>query len=177
MIIDIVLLAIMAMAVWKGYNRGLIVAVFSLLGIIIGLAAAMKFSVVVALWLNQSTHIGQEWIPILSFATVMIVVIILVKWLASFIEKTIQFAMLGWLNKIGGILFYSILYITVYSIILFYCLHMGLFKHATIASSKSFIYIEPVGPKAINSLAYVLPIFKGLFLQLTDFFSTVSLES
>ena len=177
MVIDIILLVLLAMALWKGYNRGLIVAVFSLLGIIIGLAAAMKLSVVVAVWLKNSTHIGQEWIPFLSFALVMIAVVLLVKWLAAFVEKTVQFVMLGWLNKLGGILLYSILYITIYSIVLFYCRQIGIFKPETIGASKSYIYLEPFGPKAINAIATVLPFFRDMFSQLTDFFSSVSIDS
>jgi membrane protein required for colicin V production len=48
MIIDIIFLLLMIFAVMKGMRNGFVVAVFSFLGIIIGLAAAMKFSTVVA---------------------------------------------------------------------------------------------------------------------------------
>jgi membrane protein required for colicin V production len=48
MVIDAIFIVLMILAVIKGFRNGLIVAVFSFLGIIIGLAAAMKFSTVVA---------------------------------------------------------------------------------------------------------------------------------
>ena len=50
MAIDIIFLVLLAMAAFKGFRRGFIVAIFSLLAIVIGLAAAIKFSVLVSAW-------------------------------------------------------------------------------------------------------------------------------
>ena len=72
MAIDILTLYCFAMAAFKGYRRGLIVAIFSFLGIVIGIAAALKFSVVVAGWFQNNTNIGSQWLPFISFILVMI---------------------------------------------------------------------------------------------------------
>ena len=42
MAIDIIFLVLLAMAAFKGFRRGFIVAIFSFLAIVIGLAAAIK---------------------------------------------------------------------------------------------------------------------------------------
>jgi membrane protein required for colicin V production len=42
MILDIVFALICILAIFKGYQRGLIIGLFSLVAVIIGLAAAMK---------------------------------------------------------------------------------------------------------------------------------------
>ena len=128
MIIDIIFLILLAIAVIKGISRGFIVAVFSFLAIIIGVAAAMKLSYIVANWLQHSFNTGKQWLPFLSFLIVLIGVIILVRFVANAIQRAINFAMLGWLNKIGGILLYSLLYISVYSICLFYLTEMNMFR-------------------------------------------------
>ncbi len=42
MLIDIVAVALLLLSVYKGFRRGLIVAVFSFLAFIVGLAAALE---------------------------------------------------------------------------------------------------------------------------------------
>jgi len=48
MFVDVIFVILMVMALFKGYTRGLIVAVFSFGAFLIGLAAALKLSAVVA---------------------------------------------------------------------------------------------------------------------------------
>ena len=75
------------------------------LGIVIGIAAALKFSVVVAGWFQNNTNIGSQWFPFISFILVAIGVIIIIRWIANVLEAAIDLVLLGWLNKVGGIIF------------------------------------------------------------------------
>jgi len=102
MIIDGVFILLMIFAVIKGYRSGFIIAVFSFLGIIIGVAAAMKLSTLVAGWLRDSTSISAAWLPFLSFALIMIGVILLVRLGARLIQSAMELVLLGWLNKLTG---------------------------------------------------------------------------
>jgi membrane protein required for colicin V production len=174
MFIDIIALILLAMAIFKGYSRGLIVSILSFLAILIGLAAAMKFSIVVAAWLGDNTNIGPQWLPLLSFILIMIVVILIVRWIANLAEAAIEIVLLGWLNKLGGIIFYVLLYMLVYSIILFYATEMHLLKPETIMASQTYGIIEPWGPKAIGALGYIIPFFKDMFTDLQEFFGNIA---
>ncbi len=53
MIIDIAFALLMVLAIFKGLRKGLILGIFSLLAFLIGLAAALKLSAVVAVYLND----------------------------------------------------------------------------------------------------------------------------
>ena len=170
MFIDTLFILILIAAIYKGYSKGLIVAVFSFAGIFIGLAAAIKLSATMAVWLQKSTNISGYWLPFLSFTMVMIAAIFLVKIGAKFIEKTVQFALLGWVNKLGGILLFTILYISILSVVLFYFDKMHLLKDETIIASKSYFFIQPIAPKAITIFGELIPIFKNMFHQLETFF-------
>src|SRR3982751_6215 len=128
MIIDIIFFILFVLAIFKGISRGLIVAIFSFLAIIIGVAAAMKLSYIVANWLQHSFNTGKQWLPILSFLIVLIAVIILVRWIANLIQAAINVAMLGWLNKLGGVVLYLLIYLFMYSIFLFYLTKMNFIK-------------------------------------------------
>ena len=162
------------MAVIKGYQRGLIVAVFSLIAFVIGLAAAMKLSTMVAGYIGKAINISDRWLPVISFAVVFILVALLVRWGAGIVQRTIEIALLGWVNRIGGILFYVMLFITVFSVILFYALQIKILKQETINASVTWPFIQPWGPRAIDSFAFVIPFFKDMFGQLESFFGNIS---
>jgi membrane protein required for colicin V production len=146
-----------------------VVAVFSLLAFIIGLAAALKLSVVVAEYLGTNTNIAKRWLPILAFAVVFFVVVLLVRLGAKAIEGGLRMAMLGWLNKLGGVVFYFLLYFFIFSIVLFYATQLHIIKpEATHSSTYPIIY--PIAPVIMDALGSILPFFKNMFAELENFF-------
>src|SRR4026209_1652925 len=174
MVLDIIVAIILILATIKGYRQGLIVALFSVIAFIIGLAAALKLSVVVAGYIGQAVKISDKWLPIISFAIVFLIVVLLVRLGARFIQKTVEFAMLGWLNRLSGILLYAGLYILIFSILIFYADQLGFIKPETKNESVTYAYIQPWGPKLMEGLGKIIPVFKGMFNDLEDFFDGVS---
>ena len=174
MLIDIIFIVLLVIAIVKGYRKGFIIAVFSLLAIIIGLAAAIKLSVVTASWLKEAIHVAAKWLPVIAFAVVFIIVVVLVRLGAKALEKTAEIVFLGWLNKLSGIILYIALYTVILSVLLFYAEKVNLLQPAVIASSKTYDFIKPWGPKAINAIGSLIPFFKDMFQQLEDFFTRLS---
>lgn len=170
MVIDVTFVILMIIAFFKGFSKGLIVGIFSFLAFIIGLAAALKLSTIVAHYFESSAGISTKWFPVISFALVFIVVVLLVNVGARVIKKTVSLAMLGWIDKIGGIVFYIIIYTIIFSVILFFAEKTFLVKKEIIAESKVYNYVAPWGPKVMNNLGKIIPVFKDLFLQLQIFF-------
>ena len=174
MFIDTVLAVLLIIAIFKGFSKGLIVAVFSLLAFIIGLAAAVKLSAVVAGYIGDTVSVSEKWLPFVSFIIVFLVVVIIVRIGAKIIEKTVQVAMMGWLNRLGGMLFYALIYVIIYSIILFYAAQLQILKPDTISNSETYDYIAPIGPWAIEGFGKVIPVFKNMFDSLDNFFDDIS---
>lgn len=174
MLIDFSFAILMVIAIIKGYRKGFIVAVFSIVAFIIGLAAAIKLSSMVAGYLQHTVNVSDRWLPFIAFALVFFVVVVLVKLGARFIEKAFQAAMLGWLNRIGGILLYSALYLIIFSIFIFYAEKLVLIKPETIEASQTYSYIQPWGPTVIDNFGKLIPIFKNMFIELGDFFDSLS---
>ena len=170
MIIDVIFFLLMILAIIKGFRNGFIVAVFSFFGIFIGLAAALKLSTLVAGWLHHSTNIAAAWLPFLSFLLIMIGVILLVRLGALFIQTAMEAVLMGWINKISGVILYAALYTTLLSVVLFYAEKIHWIKADTFASSHIFAFIQPWGPKAIEWLGAIVPWFKGMFEELSQFF-------
>ena len=174
MFIDIIVIILLIFAIFKGLRNGLVVAIFSFLAFVIGLAAALKLSTVVAEYLGTNTNISQRWLPVLAFAIVFLIVVFLVRLGAKAIEGMLRLVMLGWLNKIGGIIFFALLYLFIFSIILFYAVQLNIFKPETLETSTTYSYIQPIGPKVISALGVILPFFKNMFAELELFFGGLS---
>jgi membrane protein required for colicin V production len=174
MLIDIIVLALLILAIFKGFRKGLVVAVFSFFAFVLGLAAAVKLSAVVADYLRESTNISQKWLPALAFVLVFFIVILLVRLGAKAIEGALNIAMLGWANKVGGIVFYALLYLFIFSVILFYSEKLRLIKPETTRSSVTYEIIRPIGPKVISGIAVVLPFFRDMFTELENFFDGIA---
>lgn len=174
MILDLILAIIIILAVIKGFSRGLIVGLFSLIAIVIGLAAAIKLSAVVAGYIGKAVKITDQWLPIISFAVVFFIVVLLVRLAANAIQKMVETVMLGWVNRLGGIIFYIAIYATIFSVVLFYAEQLQIVKPVTKEKSVTYPYVQPLGPRAINSIGSVVPVFKDMFEELQEFFGTVS---
>jgi membrane protein required for colicin V production len=170
MSIDIAFLVIIALAAMKGFSRGLIMAVFSFAALFIGLAAALKLSSVVANYFKSSDTLPSHWWPVIAFAAVFLVAVFIVKAAGGLVEKTIQLALLGWVNRIGGFLVYAVLYTLLFSVVLFFLTQMNLITNEVKGKSVTYSYIEPWGPWAIAGLGKVIPAFKDVFGDLQEFF-------
>ena len=170
MLIDILYGILLLIALFKGLRRGLILAVFSLVAFIIGLAAALKLSVVVAGYLGATTNISARWLPVISFIIVFVVVALFVRWIARLLEAASEAAALGMVNRLGGILLYCCLYTFAYSVVLFYAVQLRFFDPSTLASSVTYSFIAPWGPVVIEKVGELIPVFSNLFAELSAFF-------
>ncbi len=173
MFIDVIVVVLLVIAIFKGISKGLIIGIFSFLAVIIGLAAAIKLSAVAASYLGNNVSISQRWLPVIAFAVVFIIVILVVRLGAKALENIVKMAMLGWLNKLGGVFFFSLIYLFIFSIILFYANNLNMLNKETVQHSIVFPYLQPLAPKIINGLGILLPFLKNMFAELNIFFENI----
>jgi membrane protein required for colicin V production len=172
--IDILFLILLLWAVFKGLRQGLIIAVVSALAFILGLAAAMKLSASLAGYLRAHTSLSGRWLPVLAFILVFLAVVLLVRWAGRLMEAAVEITMMGWLNKLGGILLYAAAYTIILSVLLFYAVQLRLIADSTLSSSITYSFVRPWGPVVIDGFGNFIPFFKGMFTQLEDFFSRLN---
>lgn len=177
MFIDLLVVVLLVLALIKGWQKGFIVGIFSFLAFLIGLAAAIKLSTVAATYIGDAVNISQRWLPVVAFAVVFLVVVLLVRLGAKALEGVVNIAMLGWANKLGGILLFALLYLFVFSILLFYATQVNLINPESAQASVTYPYLQPLGPKVVNALGAILPFFKDMFGELLQFFDGVSVSA
>ena len=144
MLIDIFFLGAMLAAVFKGVRNGLVVGVFSMVGWIIGLIAAVRFSDSAAKYLEGVIDVSPRWLSIIAFTAVFIAVMLLVRIGAGIIVKTMEITMMGWINQLGGIFFYVVLYALIFSVIIYFAEKVKLLNEETISSSRVYHAFQPV---------------------------------
>jgi membrane protein required for colicin V production len=174
MLIDIIAFVLLLLALFKGLRKGLIVALFSFLAFIVGLAAALKLSAMAAQYIGNSFSISQRWLPVVAFIVVFLLVVLLIRLGAKLLEGAVSLMMMGWLNRLGGVFFYILIYFLIFSILLFYASQLHLIRPETSETSVTYAYIQPIAPKIMSMIGVVMPFFKNMFEQLLQFFQQVS---
>ena len=149
-------------------------ALFSFICCLLGLAAAVKLSAVVAAHLGSGLKVSGRWLPVVAFIVVFLAVVILVRLLANLLEKLIKLVLLGWLNKLGGIILFIVLYISIYSVILFYGTRISIISPEAIAASHVYAVVAPWGPAIIHFIGKFIPFGQDMFAVLEAFFDKPS---
>jgi membrane protein required for colicin V production len=174
MFIDVVVLIVVVLALIKGFSKGLIMALFSTLALIIGLAAAVKFSTVAAPAISKSLGIDGQFLPIISFLAIFIGVILLIRLAGKAIEKTLETASIGFINRGAGAILYLVLYLAITSILFFYIEKMGFLGQEVMEASVTWDWIAPWGPAVLDGIGLLIPLFKNMFDSLNGFFEEVT---
>lgn len=170
MILDFLFLVLLFFAVVKGLRKGFIGALFSFAALFIGLAAALKLSAVLALYLQKQFEHPGPWWPVLTFILVFVVVGLLMRMGAGILERSMEAVALGWVNKLAGCMIFTVLYTLIYSVVLFYAAQLDIITEATSANSRVYPYIQPWGQWTMDLLGKVIPSFRDLFKDMQHFF-------
>ena len=101
--LDIVIIVAVVIATFWGLRKGIIKAVLSLAGLIVGVILAGRYYVPLS---EQLTFIPQVSIAkIVAFAIILIGVMVIASVLAGLLKWAASIMMLGWVNRVGGAVF------------------------------------------------------------------------
>lgn len=176
MTLDIIIAILLLAACIKGLRKGLIGALFALFAYIIGIVAALKLSAVVANRLGEHVSVSAKWLPLLSFLLVLIAVVLIINWSGKLLQSAMETMMLGWVNRAGGALFFTLLYALFISVALFYLVQLKLIGEETITASNLYPYLAPLGPWVTEGIGGIVPPVKDVFAQLERFFSELAVK-
>lgn len=172
--IDIATVCILAYAGWQGFRKGFIMAMFSFAALFIGWAAAMKLSAISAVWISEALSMPSKWWPVLTFIMLLVVISAFVRNLGKLVEKTAEDVMLGPLNRMAGFIVFALLYLMLYSIILYYTDKLGLIAAEVRKGSATFGLVSAWGPAAVGALGKLIPFLGDVFLELQRFFDGIA---
>ena len=102
--IDFILILILGFGLVKGFMRGLIIELASLLAVVIGIYGAIHFSFFTARIFSKAVE-NQAALAIVSFTITLVVIVLAVMLLARVLTKVVKVAALGLPNRLAGALF------------------------------------------------------------------------
>lgn len=104
-VIDIIILIILGWGAYRGFTQGFVLQIVTFIALIIGIWAAVKFSDAMAGFLTRTMDITGKYLPVLSFILIFILVIVIAHLIGMLLTRFLELTSLGWLNRLGGILF------------------------------------------------------------------------
>jgi membrane protein required for colicin V production len=101
-LLDIAVIVIIGIATLIGLKIGIIKAVLTLAGVIVGVLLAGRLYVTLA---DRLTFIPQETLArVVAFAIILAVVVLIASILAGVLKWLASIILLGWVNRLGGAL-------------------------------------------------------------------------
>lgn len=104
-ILDIILLICFVPAIFQGVRKGFIAQAISIISIILGIWASARFANIVTAWIAQYITASEQVLKVVAFALILVLVFLVLAALGKMLEGVFRLVMLGWLNKLLGVLF------------------------------------------------------------------------
>lgn len=102
---DIILTIPLLWGIYRGFCKGFIIELASLIALALGVYGGIKFSGYTSALLQENSGLNNQYLPVISFAVTFILLVIGVHLLAKLIETFVNIASLKLVNKIAGALF------------------------------------------------------------------------
>ncbi len=117
--LDIILILPVIWFAYKGFTKGFIIELTSLVALVLGVFIAINFSYFAADFLTDNTKIAHKYISIIAFVITFIAIVIAAFAVGKLLEKVINLILLGFINKIAGCLFGILKAAFILSVIIF----------------------------------------------------------
>jgi len=164
-VLDIVLLVPIAWYTYKGFTKGLIIELATLVGLLLGIYIAANFSFYTADFLRDKFDLHSQYMNIISFTLTFIGVVILIIIFGKTLEKVVNLLLLSFVNKLAGALFGLLKVAFILSVLIFILSTFGVEKTLIDKEmqQKSYLY------KPVKSIApFVFPLIKDNGVDIFD---------
>jgi membrane protein required for colicin V production len=101
--VDIILAIPLTIGAIRGFSKGFVHEIASLISIVVGVVLAVVFAGMAGSVLMEYVDWSPNMIKIVAFTTVFILVVIVIKAIARLIEKIFEVAGLSFVNRIAGL--------------------------------------------------------------------------
>lgn len=158
--LDMVILVVLVLLTFGGLKQGIIKAVLSLAGLVLGITLASRLYPTIA---PKLTFISQPSLAnIAAFVIILVAILIVASVLGFILTKVASAILLGWLNRLGGAVF-------------------GFFMGAVITSAALALWLKWLGPSnvisesafaavLVDKLPFALSLLPAEFDSIREFF-------
>ncbi|MEP7168213.1 MAG: CvpA family protein [Bacteroidota bacterium] len=158
-VLDIIIAIPLLWGAYRGFKRGFIFEIFMLIGLILGLYIAFKFSNLLNVWVSKIVSADSAVIPYLTFIIVFAAILLILILFAKALESVLKAVSLNVLNQVAGAVLGIIKFALVVSVILWSFKTLEPYWNFINASTKkqSLLY-EPV----LNTASFLTPALQDI---------------
>jgi membrane protein required for colicin V production len=174
---DVVILVFIVLGFIEGFRKGLIKELANLVGLILGIWIALKFSTIIMNYCfiqfpglaESSKAISPQIVKIIAFVVVFIVVALLIELLGRLLHKVAETIALGGVNKVFGAVFGALKFVVVAGLIIYILNMFNILsdgaKSGFLADSFFYQYIEKIIPlfEKKESTSYIVALLMSFF--------------
>ena len=103
--LDIILAIPLLWAIYKGFTKGLIFSIASLLALILAVYGSIHYSGFLETYVNKWFHPAETNLSFISFSLSFIIIVIFVYLVAWLVDKLVKAVALGIINRLAGVIF------------------------------------------------------------------------
>lgn len=159
-IVDLVIIICFLPCIYFGIKNGLVKQIVSICVIFFGIKLSIMFSAPVSEWLAQHINLSGNAVKAISFAVIFFAVAIILSLLGKVVEKILQITLLGWLNRLLGVVLSFFFFLLLLSVVAYFVDSANNFLHFIpadkLSESKFF-------PELVKFSKMIFPYFKELF--------------
>ena len=115
--LDIIILAVLAWSIFRGFKNGLFVELASVAALILGIWGAIRFSGFTQTKLLEFFNLQTQYLGIIAFIITFLIIVVLIHFLANALDKLLKAVALGFVVRILGMVFAIIKTVLIMSIL------------------------------------------------------------
>lgn len=116
--IDIVILLFLLYGAYRGFSRGLIIEVATLVGLVLGVYIAIRYSAYTENFLKDFVSISSRYISYIALAVTFLLVAIVIYIVGKLLTKLVDIISLGLINKLLGTMLGVAKYVVIVCVLL-----------------------------------------------------------
>jgi membrane protein required for colicin V production len=163
MTIDIICLAAMAYGFFVGYKEGILNSIFRVVSILVALMVAFRFSPAMTEMIEKGFNIYNPLMFIIGFVVTFFLTLWVFRWIGNLITAGMEVIHVNLINQAAGGIVVGMVFIVIYSIVLWFADSAGVIPAETKMQSRTFTYLEPLPQKTFAVLGDLKPTFSRFF--------------
>lgn len=170
--LDILLLLPLFFGAFRGFRKGLLLEIVSMIGVILAIVGGFKFLHFGVSLLSEYMETYNKAIPYIAFVLIFVGIILAVNLLGIAMKKVLDFTLLGGIDSLAGALLGILKWAFAVSVCLWLAATVGIeIPFEMTADTVIYPFLLAFAPGVVEVAAQFLPNLQHSFKAISDLFS------